>query len=248
MAMLNNLDLYLKAKHYIRRFRYAKNRRMLPDVKGGVAACGQDKFIASLLDNKKNGFFIDIGANDGVTISNSYYFEKELGWTGIAVEPMPAIFEKLQTNRSCDMVQGCVTPKPGKATFVELVGGPNMLSTLAEHDQGLTARRLTKSSKRHDIEKREIEVDCFTFASVIEKYNVKNIDFLSVDTEGGELDILKSVDFDKTPVKVISVENNYYGDEIRDYLEGEGFIAVGTFKVDEIYMFGGKALREAVRG
>ena len=219
---------------------------MLPNLEGGVAACGQDKFIAGLLDHKKNGVFVDIGANDGLTISNTYYFEKELGWTGIAVEPMPIIFEKLQANRSCDLVQGCVTQKPGKATFVELEGESNMLSTLTEHDQGLTARRLNKNSKRHNLKKREIEVDCITFTAITEKYNVENIDFLSVDTEGGELDILKSIDFDKTPVKIISVENNYYDNEIKDYLEGEGFIAIGTFKVDEIYMFVGKAFGMAV--
>ncbi len=247
MAMLSKFELYMKAKHYINRFRYGRKRNMLPEVSGGVAACGQDKFIAGLLDYKRNGVFVDVGANDGVTISNSYYFEKELGWTGVAIEPMPTIFEKLKANRSCDVVQGCITLKAGKAKFVELVGGPNMLSTLAEHDQGLTARRLVKNSKRHNIERKEIEVDCFTFASVTEKYNIKNIDFLSVDTEGGELNILKSINFDKTPVKVISVENNYYDNEIKNYLEGQGFIAIGTFKVDEIYLFGGKDFRKAVK-
>ncbi len=245
--MFNNLELYLKIKHYIDRSRYHKKRRMLSEISGGVAAGGQDKFIAGLLGQKKKGFFVDIGANDGVTISNSYYFEKELGWSGVAIEPMPAIFQKLEANRSCHLVQGCITLKPGKAKFVELVGAPNMLSTLVEHDQGLTARRLSKNSKRHNIEKREIEVDCFTFASIAQKYNIKEIDFLSVDTEGGELDILKSIDFDKTPVRVISVENNYYDDAIKDYLEGEGFLAIGTFKVDEIYLFGGQDYRASVK-
>jgi len=62
-------------------------------VSNSVAACGQDVFVAELLSFKKNGVFVDIGANDGVTISNTWYFEKELGWDGIAIEPIPQIYE-----------------------------------------------------------------------------------------------------------------------------------------------------------
>ncbi|MBX3490551.1 FkbM family methyltransferase [Parvibaculum sp.] len=240
-------EFALKLRHHINRFLYHRRRRMLPSIEGDkFAACGQDIFVADLLGGKRNGIFVDIGANDGVTVSNSYRFEKELGWTGVAVEPLPSVFEKLKANRSCHLVNGCVTPEGGKAQLVEIVGAPNMLSTLETHNRGLTARRLRHSRQRHGSATRNIEVDCHTFASLMDRFGIRSIDFLSVDTEGGELDILKSIDFGRYPVSVISVENNFYADDIRNYLEKQGFFYLGTFKVDEIYLFGGAHLRAAL--
>lgn len=219
---------------------------MLPEIQGGSGACGQDVLVAELLGNKRDGFFVDIGANDGRTISNTFFLEKDLGWSGIAVEPIPSVFETLSANRNCTLINGCVTIKSGKGKFFEVVGGPNMLSTLAVHNIGLTARRLRKNAKRHNATIREIDVPCFVFEELAEKYGIKQIDFLSVDTEGGELEILKSIDFSRFPTKVISVENNYYTLEIRSYLESQGFLYLGTFKVDEIYLYGGNTLKNSM--
>lgn len=236
-----------KIQHYINRYKYHKTHRMLPEIPGGLGACGQDLLVADLLENKCEGVFVDIGANDGVTISNTCFLEKELGWSGVAVEPIPSVFETLKANRSCALVNGCVTTKSGTGKFFEVVGGPNMLSTLAIHNIGLTARRLRKNAVRQNAKIREIDVPCFTFEELSEKHGVRNIDFLSVDTEGGELEILKSIDFNRFPTKVISVENNYYTPEIRAYLEAQGFFYLGTFKVDEIYLHGGKNFSASAR-
>ena len=236
-----------KLQHYINRYRYNKSHTMLPDIKGGSGACGQDILIHQLSRRKKDGVFVDIGANDGVSISNTLMLEKDFGWSGIAVEPIPSVYEKLRSNRKCHMVHGCVTPKAGKAKFLEMVGGPNMLSTLAMNNVGLTARRLRKNAERHKAIINEIDVDCYTLQSLVNRFEIKRIDFLSVDTEGGELEILQSIDFDAIPVGVISVENNYYIGSIRRFLESEGFLYVGTFKIDEIYVFGGDELRRVIK-
>lgn len=220
---------------------------MLPPLaQSGGAACGQDLLIEQLVRHKRNGVFVDIGANDGLTISNTCYLEKKLGWTGVAVEPLPSVFEKLKANRSCHLVNGCVSTQSGKANLIEMVGAPNMLSTLEANNKGLTARRLRNNRRRHKSEARTIEVDCYSFSSLVEKFGIKEIDFLSVDTEGGELEILKSIDYDKYPISAISVENNYYTDSIKNFLESQGYIYVGTFKVDEVYLFGGTHLRQAM--
>jgi len=239
-------ESFLKIKHYINRLRYNKTRRILPEIDGGYGACGQDIFIAELLNYKKDGFFVDIGANDGVTINNSYYFEKELGWAGVAIEPIPTIFESLVKNRTCLTFNGCVTTKPGKAKFLELIGGPNMLSTLEFNYKGLTARRLRKNAMRNNTSINEIDVECATFSMITERFGIEKIDVLSLDIEGGELDILKSINFEKMPIKIITVENNYFDEAIKTYLESKGFLYLGTFKVDEIYLFGGNALKNAV--
>lgn len=71
--------------------------------------CGQDKWIIeSMLPARKEGVFVDIGANDGVTLSNTLVLEKDHGWTGIAVEPIPEVFARLQANRICTVGNGCV--------------------------------------------------------------------------------------------------------------------------------------------
>ena len=93
---------------------------------------------------------------------------------------------------------------------------------------------------------REIDVSCHTFAELAESHEVREIDFLSVDTEGGELEILASIDFNRYPTKIISVENNYYSRDIRALLESRGFLYLGTFGVDEIYLHGGEKLAAAM--
>ena len=238
--------IHKKIKHYINRYRYHRTHRMLPELDGGFGACGQDILVYNLLGKKADGVFVDIGANDGITISNTLFFEKLPGWNGIAIEPIPKIYKELEKNRNCHTVNGCITQSAGKAKFLEMVGGPNMLSTLAVNNVGLTARRLRKNAKRHNATIVEIEVACFTLHSLLDKFGYKEIDFLSVDTEGGELDILKSIDFVQTRVNVISVENNYYTDAVRKHLESRGFLYIGTFKVDEIYVFGGTELQKAM--
>ena len=212
-------------------------------MSNSVAACGQDVFVAGLLSFKKNGVFVDIGANDGVTISNTWYFEKELGWDGIAIEPIPQIYQQLKHNRKCKLFEGCITPKSGIQKFVELSGATNMLSTLEQNISGLASRRISKNIARQNTTKKSIDVVCTTLANLLEEHGIEEIDFLSIDTEGGELEIIKSINFEQFPVKVISVENNLFTNNIKNYLENEGFVYLGTFKIDEIYMYGGDILR-----
>jgi FkbM family methyltransferase len=57
---------------------------------------------------------------------------------------------------------------------------------------------------------REIQVECVRWVDALARFSIREVDFLSLDTEGGELDILRTINFDSTPVRVISVENNYY--------------------------------------
>lgn len=163
----------------------------------------------------------------------------------MAVEPVPYIFSKLKMNRQCHLVQGCVSPASGKASFLELEGDANMHSTLKVHNTGLTARKLRRKKKSSQL--KEIEVECYTISDLTQKFGFSSIDYLSLDTEGGELKILKSIDFISTQVSVISVENNFRRPDIRNYLESSGYIYIGTFNVDEIYYFGGDELRESMQ-
>ncbi|MDP3889520.1 MAG: FkbM family methyltransferase [bacterium] len=201
--------------------------------------CQQDKFINEFFfKNKKNGVFVDIGAHDGMSFSNTYFFESELGWHGICIEPLPEIFSQLQKNRKCICINGCISNKSGEAQFLK-VGGPceiQMLSGLLEKYDPRHVNRIKRELASCGGMATIISVPCFTINEILKKYNTFHIDYLSIDTEGGELDILKSIDFDTFDIKIIDVENNYNDPEFRNFLEKKGYTYVTTLAwQDEIY-------------
>ena len=226
-----------KLSHYYRKFLYDRKVRHLPERTGGYGKGGQDLIVAELLNKKRNGVFVDIGANDGITISNTYYFEKKLGWTGLCIEPIPAVYEKLKNNRTCHTLNACITDHEGISEFLQIEGPAEMLSGLVDKYDEQHKHRIDKTLKRLGGTKKTIEVECLRLGTALERFDVSSIDFLSLDTEGGELDILKSIDFSRMPVLAISVENNYFTLEIREYLSTYGFQHHGTIGIDEIYLF-----------
>ncbi len=80
----------------------------------------QDKYLnENVFKNKKNGVFIDIGAYNGVDLSNTFFFEKELNWSGICFEPIKDAFELLCKNRKCKCINACVSDKDGEVSFLQ---------------------------------------------------------------------------------------------------------------------------------
>jgi len=80
----------------------------------------QDEILnEGLFKNKQNGIFVDIGVSDVITRSNSYFFEKNLNWTGMCIEPNPNSYKKLIQNRKCICVQGCAWNKTEKKHIIK---------------------------------------------------------------------------------------------------------------------------------
>src|SRR5205814_5665025 len=79
----------------------------------------QDDFVLEVLGGKRGGFFLDSGAADGVTLSNTYLLEKAFGWSGICVEPNEVFFEALVRNRLCHCVSCCLYDREGDVEFLE---------------------------------------------------------------------------------------------------------------------------------
>ena len=153
---------------------------------------------------KEKGFYIDIGAHDGVTLSNTYLFE-QIGWKGICVEPIPDIFIQLQKNRTCDVINAAITDKLcNSADFIQ-VSGPDMLS-------GLDSEMSSSHKKRIKAENGSVEVikvKTLTFDAIMQNYpEINHIDFLSIDVEGGEMNILQTINFKKYSFGIITIENN----------------------------------------
>lgn len=198
----------------------------------------QDSFIYNtFFKDKKNGTFVEIGANNGILISNTYFFEKYLGWSGICIEPIPDRFEELQKNRNCICINGCITDVSGWKEFL-LLTGPNhiqMLSGLVEKYDSQHVERIENELKENGGSKKVVRVECFRLMDLLKHFAIKHIDYISIDTEGGELSILKSIDYDSVEISIIGVENNYDSSDINDFLISKGYIFVTRLGCDEIY-------------
>ena len=192
---------------------------------------GQDKIINErIFDSKRNGFFVDIGANDGITGSNTYFFEKELNWTGVCIEPQPDIFHKLTDNRETECHNCAISPKSGSAKFLK-VGHADMLSGLVDY---MDDRHLSRvETEGEALTTGLIDVECKTFNQVVGE-NFK-IDLLSIDVEGADFSILSSIDFDWYQIGCIAIENNSADKKIFNFLKKIGF-QLEYIVGDEIYV------------
>jgi len=199
---------------------------------------GQDRYLnENYFHNKKDGFFVDIGAHDGISHSNSYFFEKTLGWKGICIEAHPRIFKTLEKQRSCTCVNVAVSRMDGEVEFIKVEGAPEMLSGIADTYDPRHMKRLKSEIERDGGSFEKVKVPSQRLMSIIEKHPVKTIDYLSIDTEGNELEILKSIDFEKVSIGIISVENNYQDPQLRTFLESKNFNYVTLLAhQDEIYV------------
>jgi FkbM family methyltransferase len=200
----------------------------------------QDKFIyETYFKDKQNGYFVDIGAHDGITLSNSKFFE-DLGWDGICIEPNPKIFEILINNRKCKCVQKAISNKIGNAQFFQIIEGPDMLSGLVDEFTNTAITKINNELESSSDQKFDyIDVECDLFENIVDQ---TKIDFLSLDTEGNELKILRSINFNKFDIEIITVENNEYDitlpiphSEFTNFLTLKGYEFITRLGCDEVY-------------
>lgn len=204
---------------------------------GFYSEFGQDLWLSNnVFRDTRNGVFLDIGAHNGIDGSNTYHFEKNLGWTGVCVEPIPRVFEQLQKNRRCSCVNSCVADVEGSLDFIVGDGESETLSGLASTAPAVHLERIQDCAATHGDSVSTIKINTISFSRLCAENGLKNIDLLSIDTEGAELRILKSIDFIRYPIHVVCVENNYHGDEIACLLETNGYELRAILTCDEIYV------------
>lgn len=201
---------------------------------------GQDQFLdQQVFKGKKRGIFVDIGAYDGITSSNSYFFEKYRNWSGLCIEPTPDAYEKLKKNRRAKTINGCIWKKTGPALFLKVMypnGIAHELSGLVESYDTRSFKTLKEYWMReHQYIVEEIMVPCFSFNDLCSQEGYTTIDYLSIDTEGSELAILQSIDFNTFSIKIIGVENNYNEPAIKEFLATKNYRFITRIGVDDFY-------------
>jgi FkbM family methyltransferase len=200
---------------------------------------GQDKFVnEKLFHNKKKGIFVDVGAHDGISYSNSYYFEKELGWTGICVEPHPSIFPQLKENRNAICYQVCAGNNDGVVQFIKVDGAPEMLSGIVNSYDPRHLARLKHEINLYGGSYEIVNIPSRTLSTLFEENNLFEIDFLSIDVEGSEKEVLEGIDFNKYKIKCILVEKNYPDkfDDIVKLLIANRYIHFASLDIDEVFI------------
>jgi FkbM family methyltransferase len=178
----------------------------LPYSKSQIA---QDLFALAFSETSSPKFFVEFGATDGVTLSNTWLLENKLGWSGILAEPARHWHELLAQNRSCHIDKRCVAKTSGlKYQFLEVASGGTTSPELSSIEKYATNGdwasdlRLNNSSR--------YEVDTVSLDDLLDECDApSDIQFLSLDTEGSELEILEGYTFGKRHIRSICVEHNY---------------------------------------
>ena len=205
--------------------------------RGYKSQLGQDFLVDALLSREtRQRVFVDVGAHDGQTLSNTHYLETVRGWSGLCIEPNPVVFARLKQNRQCACENVAIAEVAGTAQFTQVSGDAEMLSGVSSQYEKRHRRRLEREADASGGHIRDITVAARPLQSVLRAHNIKQIDFLSIDTEGSELQVLKSLDFRKTLVRIIAIERNYSSRGIPLMLRNRGFHRVFSLEWDDIYL------------
>ena len=195
-----------------------------PRLANAKSQLGQDLFVLDELGLNQQGYFVEFGATNGVDISNTWLLEKLFNWNGIVAEPSSYWHKDLHTYRSCHIETDCVWSKSGETLMFNEVNtekanyGPE-LSTIDTFSSVDVHAETRQSGKKY-------QVNTISLNDLLAKYNAPTtIDYLSIDTEGSEFEILSNFDYDKYNVKIITCEHNYtpMREEIFNFLTSKNY-------------------------
>ncbi|WP_422345144.1 FkbM family methyltransferase [Parasphingorhabdus sp.] len=181
--------------------------QMVKDWPDSRAQLFQDIWALSELDGKRDGFFVEFGATDGLEKSNSYLLEKKYGWGGILAEPNPDWHQSLRANRpGSTIVEECVWKETGQTLHFQIADNAELA--------GVVSSAQTDRHNRNIM--RTISVQTISLIDLLKRHDAPaEIDLLSIDTEGSEVDILAAYPFETGPkFRLIAVEHNYIQEKI----------------------------------
>jgi FkbM family methyltransferase len=228
--------------------------------RGYQSQMGQDLFLNRwIFKDRGPGFFVDVGAFDGELGSNTAFFERRLGWTGVAFEPNPPEFASLRRTRSCRAIQGCAYNREGEVSFLALserdrraaagplAPPPNLTSMALDARHGAVMlsgiqdhlgrmERIDRLREVHGLDQALITVPCYRIDGVLDEAGVRTVDYLTIDVEGAELEVLEGIDFSRVQVNVVGVESSPRFRDVHTRLTRAGFEYQGLLFFDEIFV------------
>lgn len=204
---------------------YEYSEERCEDLPQWASQLGQDKLAAALLDMKKGGFFIEIECGNGIIISNTFSLETFLSWKSLLVEPNPRYCKDMRRTRSSVVVERALSPDARKKDLT-LISGNVYGSCKQDALEGPHAEFLQDCKKLSLTEK----VPTIEPKALCVEYKVPELfDYLSLDIEGGELDIILAWPFEDHRPLLLSVEHNYGPDRmaVRSHLKSLDYSVFG---------------------
>lgn len=164
------------------------------------AQFGEDRILDEIFGHRSHGTCVEVGANDGITHSMTYLFER-MGWTCLLVEPVPELFRKISENRTCIATNCAASSSEGEVTM-----------SLAHEVPSMSTLELTKERRVSILHSggtpEEIKVRKRTLDSILEESGISEIDFISIDVEGHEMEVLKGFSIDRYRPRIVLIEDN----------------------------------------
>jgi FkbM family methyltransferase len=220
---------------------YLINRlERLPNADESYSQFKQDYYVFNNVSNgKKEGVFVDVGGNDPIKCNNTYLLEKR-GWTGLAIEPQDHLRDMWSGTRTTKCLDYVIGPESKDIIFVEGKDNEHGLSGIKGYNKVSDKNKIEKTKKQKRLDE------------ILLENNIKYVDYLSIDVEGYELNVLKSIDFSKINIKVIGLENDlgfnkipFIGKklgselgnkEIRKFLKAKGYKHLARIMCDDFFI------------
>jgi len=190
---------------------------------------GEDQILARLFSNKETGTCVDVGAHDGVQLSNSYYFE-QIGWRCVLVEPAPHLCAAIRKNRRSPVFECAASEREGRA-ILQIVEGADVYSSL----MGASDRNAANQSGGDQT--RGTSVRTRPLDDILAEAGVDQIDFISIDVEGHELSVLRGFSLErwKPRIAIIEDNSNLSDRSVAQYLRDRGYIRFYRTGVNDWY-------------
>lgn len=194
---------------------------------------GEDRWLDNFFGHKRNGFFVEVGAFDGINLSNSYHFE-QIGWTGVLIEPDPDKAALCRSSRPGSKTYQCAaaaSPEISEVTFFRVESGEVYSTTKLTSDH---ARRIDHMG----LASKPISVPARTLDTILEEAGAPAIDFVSIDVEGAETEVLRGFDIRRWKPAIVVIESNskLRLPEVRDYFTSNGYAFRCSIDVNDFYL------------
>jgi FkbM family methyltransferase len=192
----------------------------IADGEMSTSQLGQDLWVLQKTGHKRGGYFVEFGATNGILLSNTYLLENRYDWRGICAEPHPGFFAQLRKNRRCQVSDACIAGEGGRDVEFILADEYGGIADFANTDMHAEKRNAFRAAGK------TMHLMTTSLDELLTSHRApRNIDYLSIDTEGSEYEILKSFPFERWRIRCITVEHNYQPvrEAIRLLLESHGY-------------------------
>lgn len=209
------------------------------NFKKSFSQCGEDVIVdflfAGIGISKPN--YLDIGANDPVKFSNTYFFYKNRKSNGVLIEPNPILYSKLKRKRPEDIIINCGVGFEANETIADYY-------EMNWHEFNTFSKEVAYETQTHYQGRNDIKkvsrMKLISINNILETYFMSGLDFLSMDVEGLDIEILKSWNFDLCKPKIICVEtkasNIEKSSDISDFLLTKGYKLFASTPINGIFV------------